>query len=149
MRANLLFIVLAIIGSILLCDSAKAEGIADSVAVESHSAPPEIAFRTLEEDLAAAEVYWQAPLPPAVCLGSTVGYANLPPDRWGEATLPTPGWEGDCVMYVTPGLKPEDQCLVVVHEAGHWLGLPHNADPASPMYELGPWWTTVPQCEAD
>lgn len=99
----------------------------------------------IEGDLQGARDYWGSE--PLGCASTSVEIVALPPDRWGEATLPPPNWRGPCVMRVAPDLEPWYQCLVVVHEFGHWLSVEHNGDQTSPMYERGPYWATIPQCD--
>lgn len=103
---------------------------------------------TLQEDIARAAAYWQVPTPPA-CASMFAEYADLPPDSWGNATTPPAGWFGPCFMRIVRGLSARDQCLVVTHEYGHWLGLAHDpSDPSNPMYFAGPHWALLPLCEA-
>lgn len=125
-----------------LAVAAEAESIGEAVAVEA--APPTFA---LSDDIAAAEGYWG--LQPIWCASRLAELAPLPPDRWGQATMPPGGRRVDCVMTIAPELetRPWLRCEVVVHEYGHWLGYGHNDDPSSPMYADGPYWATIPQCE--
>ena len=48
-------------------------------------------------------------------------------------------WAGDLLINTDADWSqhPDDLLKAAFHEAGHVLGLPHNADPASPMHEHG------------
>lgn len=55
-------------------------------------------------------------------------------------------WAGDLLINTEADWTqhPDDLLKVAFHEAGHVLGLPHNADPTSPMHEHGIPATLVP-----
>ena len=55
-------------------------------------------------------------------------------------------WAGDLLFNTDAdwSLHADDLLKVAFHEAGHVLGLPHNADPTSPMHEHGIPSTLVP-----
>jgi hypothetical protein len=90
-------------------------------------------------ELRIATAYWGAPTPP-LCETTAVEFdATLPAGRLGEATMPVvPGT--DCWMKIAPhpaGVYA--QCVTVIHEFGHWMGLGHSADPSAVMAaELNP-----------
>ena len=81
-------------------------------------------------ELRIATAYWGTATPP-LCGSLSVEFdVALPPSVYGEATLPTePGtacWMKIAAAKVTRGLY--QHCVTVVHECGHWLGLPAFAD---------------------
>ncbi len=64
-------------------------------------------------------------------------------DTWAAAIdhekLSAGTWAGDLIFNTAAAWNndPEDLFKVALHEAGHILGLPHNADPSSPMFQHG------------
>lgn len=64
-------------------------------------------------------------------------------DTWAAAVshnkLSSGSWAGDMFFNTAANWNqhPDDLLRVALHEAGHVLGLPHNADPTSPMHEHG------------
>lgn len=64
-------------------------------------------------------------------------------DTWAAAIahdrLATGSWAGDLLFNTAAGWNqdPDDLLRVALHEAGHVLGLPHNTDPNSPMFQHG------------
>ncbi len=74
-----------------------------------------------------------------------VRVAGLPmsADTWAAAVshgkVSSGSWAGDLFFNTTANWNqhPDDLLRVALHEAGHVLGLPHNADVNSPMHEHG------------
>jgi hypothetical protein len=84
-------------------------------------------------ELRIAALYWGTPMPP-LCETTAVEFdAPLPPGTLGEATVPVaPG--AACWMKIAPQpARVYMQCVTVVHEYGHWMGLGHSGDVSSPM----------------
>lgn len=84
-------------------------------------------------EVAIAREYWGTD--PALCATQEITFDAAPTDNpgaWGEATIATE--PGPCIMRIAPALGVLNQCLTVVHEFGHWLGLQHSAYRASIMY---------------
>jgi len=80
-----------------------------------------------------AQAYWGVEVPP-LCETIEVAFdVPLSPGTAGEATQPRfPGTH--CWMLIARPLHGVYyQCLTVVHEFGHWMGLGHSADTSSPM----------------
>ena len=100
---------------------------------------------TLQGDLDAAAAYWQSA--PAGCSTEALSYAQLPGGVLGEATIPDPAESGPCLMTIKPGLPRRLRCMTVVHEYGHWLGLPHSKDKRSPMFPIIDRGAVVPECD--
>lgn len=105
---------------------------------------------TIAEDLTLAEAYWGTQ-PNRCASREIIVSAQSPVEGYsgaaGYATNPHDYTEAiPCVMWIREGLGVREQCLIVVHEYGHWLGLSHSNDPTSPMYVDGPWGARVGVC---
>jgi hypothetical protein len=92
-------------------------------------------------DLQVAAAYWGVTAPPN-CAATNVEFdVELAPGLVGWATEPEEPGE-DCLMRIATGRVTGGlywQCVTVVHEFGHWMGLGHSADTSSPMAaELNP-----------
>ncbi|MET0557525.1 MAG: matrixin family metalloprotease [Solirubrobacterales bacterium] len=99
----------------------------------------------LPGDLDAAAAYWHQTAP-ARCSTEAVGYGQLPTPVLGQATVPSAVESGPCEMTIEPGLSNRLQCMTVVHEYGHWLGLEHSKNRLNPMYPVIDRGANVPQC---
>jgi hypothetical protein len=97
--------------------------------------------------LVAAESYWGVIYPPLCETAEIILAFPATPDTAGEATLAQAPGE-DCSMDIRPNLVEPQLCPAVVHEYGHWLGFEHTQNPADVMYEDGPWWAAIPECES-
>jgi hypothetical protein len=60
----------------------------------------------------------------------TITRADLPPPIVGFANL------ADCSITVDPPPFAGAECMVVLHEYGHLLGLSHSEDPNDVMYPV-------------
>jgi Matrixin len=101
---------------------------------------------TLHGDLDAAAAYWQQSTP-VRCSTEKAVNGKLPGLVLGEATFPdTSESFGPCGMTIERGLSRRLQCLTVVHEYGHWLGLHHSKSRLSPMYPIIGIGAVVPEC---
>lgn len=106
---------------------------------QAKATPPAEGWGAAELRIAAE--YWGVATPP-LCGSTAVEFdAALPANVYGIATVPAqPGTV--CRMQIAARAVIGTlyaQCLTVVHEFGHWLGLGHSADVSSPMAaELNP-----------
>lgn len=103
---------------------------------DAKAAPPAQGWGAAELETAAA--YWGVTTPP-LCGSTEVRFDVTPPTGYaGWATIPTKP-ETACTMEVAAAQSIAKahriywQCLLVVHEYGHWMGLEHSADTSSPM----------------
>lgn len=87
-------------------------------------------------DLRVAEHYWGTTSPPN-CASETIHFGESPPEaapRESAANIAErPGTA--CVMWIGPYTNSYEQCLVVVHEFGHWMGYGWGTDPKSITYD--------------
>jgi hypothetical protein len=102
---------------------------------------------TLQGDLDAAAAYWQQSVPSQCSSGTISSVTKLPGRVLGEASLSNPGQSSPCTMKISRGMTHRLRCLVVVHEFGHWLGLPHASDRHDVMFPVINPEMVVPECE--
>lgn len=93
----------------------------------------------------AAASYWGRPVDPSTCPD------GVQVDR-GALTGPLAIADlGGCRVTVDPAIDTYDdyvRCEVMVHEYGHLLGLLHTNVVTDVMYEEGPYWASIPQCDS-
>jgi hypothetical protein len=97
----------------------------------------------ITRDLKIAQGYWGTP--PYNCTSFSVKTLPAMPGRVGEATKSRR--PGPCEMFILEGLDPVEECAVVVHEYGHWIGLGHSDDLYSIMYPGGGLGTEPERCQ--
>ncbi len=79
----------------------------------------------------------------AIPLSDNLFAMSIPHDEFVAGT-----WAGDVILNSTAEFTSEDEIFrLILHEAGHVMGLGHSTDPASPMFEHGIPSSTIPTAQ--